>query len=201
MTGQFCQANSVAVLCRKNRRFVNISIILRLLTAVDCDKIVILTLNNLNRLVVYVFLEGNELSIAFQFFILMLQNYILRNKLPISQYIFEKFSQYWEKPTKFWQIHKLAEKFYSNFWLPGMHVFEHCWSKADKAIFYWLFEKEGMISKADSYYSHFAYRSGLMLRYFKVALHILHGEYIHFKKKEVVLVVVQTSEWKIVKPI
>ena len=30
---------------------------------------------------VYVFLEGNELNIAFQFVILMLQNYIQRNKL------------------------------------------------------------------------------------------------------------------------
>ena len=54
-----------------------------------------------------------------------------------------------------------------------MHVFEDCWSKADKAIwdaFYWLFEKEGVISKADIvYYGHFAYSLGLMLRYFKVA--------------------------------
>ena len=31
--------------------------------------------------VFYLFLEGNELNIAFQFVILMLQNYIQRNKL------------------------------------------------------------------------------------------------------------------------
>ena len=31
--------------------------------------------------VVYLFLEGNELNITFQFVILMLQNYIQRNKL------------------------------------------------------------------------------------------------------------------------
>ena len=54
-----------------------------------------------------------------------------------------------------------------------MYVSEDCWSKADKAMwnsFYWLFEKEGVISKADIvYYSHFAYSLGLMLRYFSVA--------------------------------
>ena len=34
--------------------------------------------------------------------------------------------------------------------------------------FYWLFEKEGVIYKADIvYYSHFTYSLGLMLRYFK----------------------------------
>ena len=77
MPWPFCQANSVAGnMCsgRKNRKFTNISIILRLYQhcAVDC----VFQTN-----VVYVFLEGNDLNIAFQFVILLLQNYIQRNKL------------------------------------------------------------------------------------------------------------------------
>ena len=51
-----------------------------------------------------------------------------------------------------------------------MHVFEDCWSKADKAISDEGVIYKAMIYKADIvYYSHFTYSLGLMLRYFKVA--------------------------------
>ena len=73
------------------------------------------------------------------------------------------------KPTKSWQIQKLMEKFYSIFffWLPGMHVFEDCWWKVDKAVwdgFYWLYlKKKEWFIRQIIYYSHFAYcETGLL---------------------------------------
>ena len=40
-------------------------------------------------------MEGSELNIAFQFVILILQNFIQRKKLVIT--VFRIFSQYWEQ--------------------------------------------------------------------------------------------------------
>ena len=77
MPWPFCQANSVAgwkhVLWQKKQE------IYKHLHYHDYQRCAVDCVFQTN--VVYVFLEGNDLKIAFQFVILLLQNYIQRNKL------------------------------------------------------------------------------------------------------------------------
>ena len=106
MSGSFCQANSLAGnMCydRKNRTFVNISVILQLLTL--CSGLCFLNcyfrVIHINRLMLFMFsLEVNELNIAFQFLILISQIYIQRNKLYHS--IWNIFMVFGTKSNNFW---------------------------------------------------------------------------------------------------
>ena len=85
MPGPFCQANSAGGNMCSGRKIEICKHLSYPMIISDVRWTVFLKLlfqSNINRLnAVYVFLEGNELNIAFQSVILILQNYIQRNKL------------------------------------------------------------------------------------------------------------------------
>ena len=103
---------------------------------------------------------------------LMLQNLIIL----VSLVVMISFVAFKELEILYFSIDTLKTKkiltsFVLSFLISGNACFWWLLIKSRQShlrCFYWLFEKEGVIYKADIvYYSHFTYSLGLMLRYFK----------------------------------